>query len=50
MALVREDISIACEITLTTTVNHEVGNVVKCRESGFHLVAIVSRGLLLYLW
>lgn len=43
VALTRPDISIACEITVTTTVDHEVGNATKCIAAGFDLVAIICR-------
>jgi len=32
---------IACEISLTTTVDHEVGNVAKCLKAGFPKVAVI---------
>lgn len=34
--------SIAVEITITTTIDHEVGNVTKCLKAGFQTVAVVS--------
>lgn len=34
--------SIAVEITVTTTIDHEVGNVSKCLKAGFPTVAVVS--------
>jgi hypothetical protein len=34
--------SIAVEITVTTTIDHEVGNVSKCLKAGFPFVAVVS--------
>jgi len=33
--------SIACEISVTTTVEHEVGNVTKCLKAGFKRVAMI---------
>lgn len=33
---------LACEITVTTTVDHEVGNVAKCLKAGFPQVVMVS--------
>lgn len=33
---------IACEISLTTTVDHEVGNVAKCLKAGYGHVAAIS--------
>lgn len=40
--LSRGDTSIACEVTVTTTIDHEIGNVVKCLKAGFTRVALVS--------
>lgn len=34
--------SIAVEITITTTIDHEVGNVTKCLKADFQTVAVVS--------
>ncbi|MFA6290044.1 MAG: hypothetical protein WC661_21880 [Opitutaceae bacterium] len=34
--------SIGCEITVTTTIDHGVGNVSKCIKAGFDRVAVVS--------
>jgi len=34
--------SLAVEITVTTTIDHEVGNVTKCLRAGFPFVAVVS--------
>ena len=34
--------SIACEIAITTTIDHEVGNVAKCVKGGFRNVAVLS--------
>src|SRR5438046_10522261 len=34
--------AIACEITITTTVDHEVGNVAKCLKAGFATIAVVA--------
>ena len=43
LALVRSGgVNIACEITVTTTIHHEVGNVRKCLEAGFTQVAVIS--------
>lgn len=35
--------SIACEISITTTVEHEVGNVMKCLKAGFKHVAMIGQ-------
>ncbi len=32
---------IACEISFTTTIDHEVGNVIKCLKGGFPHVAVI---------
>lgn len=42
VAMEREGFSLACEITITTTIEHELGNLEKCLEAGFTLVAAVS--------
>lgn len=34
--------TIACEISITTTIDHEIGNIVKCLKAGFAHVAVVS--------
>jgi hypothetical protein len=33
--------SIACEISVSTTIDHEVGNVAKCLKAGFPKVAVI---------
>jgi hypothetical protein len=42
LLLERADQTIACEISITTTIDHEVGNVVKCLKAGFSSVAVIS--------
>jgi hypothetical protein len=42
LALSRAEVSIACEITITTTVDHEVGNVAKCLKAGYPTVVAVG--------
>ncbi len=42
LALSRGGLSIACEVTVTTTVDHEVGNVAKCAQAGFMRIAVVG--------
>lgn len=42
VALYRDDIQIACEISISTTPEHEVENVEKCLSAGFTWVAVVS--------
>lgn len=42
VALYRGDLSVACEITVTTPLEYEAGNVVKCLAAGFGTVAVVS--------
>ena len=42
VGLIRSDLRIACEISVTTTVDYEVGNVRKCLREGFDLVAVVT--------
>jgi hypothetical protein len=42
LLLERVDQTIACEISVTTTVDHEVGNVRKCLKAGFPKVAMIG--------
>ena len=42
LLLERANQSLACEITVTTTIDHEVGNVAKCFKAGFRQVAVIS--------
>jgi hypothetical protein len=42
LILRKDDIVIAVEISITTTVDHEFGNVKKCLAAGFSRVAVVS--------
>jgi hypothetical protein len=41
LLLERGDQKIACEISVTTTIDHEVGNVTKCLKAGLPQVAII---------
>jgi len=41
LLLVREAQSFACEISFTTSIDHEVGNVAKCLKAGFPTVAVI---------
>ena len=41
LLLERAGQTIACEISITTTIDHEVGNVAKCFKAGFSSVAVV---------
>jgi len=41
LLLERENQTIACEISFTTTVDHEVGNVSKCLKAGFSMVVVI---------
>jgi hypothetical protein len=41
LLLERGDQKIACEISVTTTIDHEVGNVAKCLKAGLPQVAII---------
>jgi len=45
LLLVRSDQSIACEISYSTTIDHEVGNVAKCLKAGFTKVAVICLDL-----
>jgi hypothetical protein len=40
--LQRNEIAIGCEITITTTIDHEVGNVQKCIKAGVPIIALIS--------
>lgn len=42
VALETDDISVACEISVTSTPQYEWGNVQKCLAAGFHHVIVVS--------
>ena len=42
LALEKETCAIACEITITTTTDHEFGNIQKCLKAGFAAVAVIS--------
>ncbi len=42
IALERDGKSIACEISVTTNVEHEVGNIQKCLAAGFENVVMIS--------
>lgn len=42
LILRKDDVAIAVEISITTTVDHEFGNVRKCLAAGFTHVAVVS--------
>lgn len=42
VALEREDVTVACEVTVTTTPEHELANVQKCLAAGFNHVVVVS--------
>jgi hypothetical protein len=41
LLLERGDTVIACEISLSTTIDHEVGNVAKCLKAGIQNVAVI---------
>src|SRR6478736_381009 len=41
LLLERSDQTIACEISLSTTIDHEVGNVAKCLKAGLSNVAVI---------
>lgn len=42
VVLEREGKAIACEICVTTTVEHEVGNIKKCLQAGFDQIVVVT--------
>jgi hypothetical protein len=41
LLLERPGQTFACEISITTTIDHEVGNVAKCLKAGFPHVAVI---------
>lgn len=42
VGLVRRDLKVACEISVTTTVDQEIGNIIKSLREGFDIVAMIS--------
>lgn len=42
VALEKEDLSVGCEITMTTSPEHELANLQKCLAAGFSHVAVIS--------
>ena len=42
LVLVRDGESIACEVTVTTTIDHEIGNAAKCLKAGYPRIALVA--------
>ncbi len=42
VALEREGMSVACEISVTTRVAHEIGNLSKCLAAGFNYAVLIS--------
>jgi hypothetical protein len=44
LLLERPDQTFACEISISTTIDHEVGNVAKCLKAGFPTVAVICVG------
>lgn len=43
VALVRADVSIAFEISVSTSIEHEVGNLTKCLAAGFNFVVLLCQ-------
>lgn len=43
VALENEKLRIACEISVTTKVEHEIGNLKKCLQAGYHVVIACSK-------
>ena len=41
LVLTRGTLTIACEVSVTTTIEHEVQNVLKCVQAGFQRIAVV---------
>jgi len=42
LVLERDGQSLACEITVTTTIDHEIGNVSKCIKAGFLQIVVLA--------
>jgi hypothetical protein len=42
LVLVRDSIAIACEVSVTGTIDYEVGNVAKCIKAGYRTIAVVA--------
>lgn len=42
VALLSDEIKIACEVSITTTVDHELGNIQKCITAGFDPVILLT--------
>ena len=42
VCLIRDDLKIACEISVTTNVDHEFGNIEKCLRESFDVIAFIS--------
>jgi hypothetical protein len=42
VAIERDDLSIACEISVASTAEYELRNIEKCLAAGFHHVAVIS--------
>ena len=42
VALLRADLRIACEVSVSTTIDHEVGNARKCLRDNFDVIALVT--------
>ena len=42
VALEKEDLSVACEISVASTAEHELKNVEKCLSAGFRHVTVIS--------
>lgn len=47
VVLERHDLSIACEISVSTGVEHEVGNLTKCLAAGFDYAVLISSNAVL---
>jgi Type IV secretion-system coupling protein DNA-binding domain/TraM recognition site of TraD and TraG len=42
VALLRNDLRIACEVSVSTTIDHEIGNARKCLRDHFDIIALVT--------
>lgn len=45
VGLLRDDLRIACEVSVTTTIDHEMGNARKCLKAAFDFVLLITSDL-----
>ena len=42
VGLLRDDLRIACEVSVTTTIDHEMGNARKCLKAEFNFILLIA--------